>query len=114
MSRCPQCGESVSQFAAGCAICGFDLEAARARRKRRTVAYQLPRVNEDLLWIAVVALIVASMPWLGLALAIYGVVAANLTSQAATRTALVVLAVAAFALIAMPATRYGVWWMLGS
>jgi uncharacterized protein (DUF983 family) len=28
-SRCPQCGERVLPFAAGCAICGADLDIAR-------------------------------------------------------------------------------------
>jgi hypothetical protein len=28
-SRCPACGERVSPFAAGCAICGADLDVRR-------------------------------------------------------------------------------------
>lgn len=28
-SRCPNCGERVSPFAAGCAVCGADLDTAR-------------------------------------------------------------------------------------
>ena len=28
-SRCPKCGERVSPFAAGCAICGADLDTQR-------------------------------------------------------------------------------------
>jgi hypothetical protein len=28
-SRCPNCGERVSPYAAGCAICGADLDARR-------------------------------------------------------------------------------------
>jgi hypothetical protein len=28
-SRCPKCGERVSPFAAGCAICGADLDTKR-------------------------------------------------------------------------------------
>ncbi len=28
-SRCPNCGERVMPFAAGCAICGADLDPAR-------------------------------------------------------------------------------------
>lgn len=28
-SRCPNCGERVSPFAAGCAVCGADLDQAR-------------------------------------------------------------------------------------
>ncbi len=28
-SRCPHCGERVSPYAAGCAVCGADLDLAR-------------------------------------------------------------------------------------
>lgn len=28
-TRCPQCGERVMPFAAGCAVCGADLDTAR-------------------------------------------------------------------------------------
>ena len=28
-SRCPQCGERVSPYAAGCAVCGADLDMSR-------------------------------------------------------------------------------------
>lgn len=35
VGRCPNCGEPVSQFAAGCAICGFDLEAHRSQLAAR-------------------------------------------------------------------------------
>jgi hypothetical protein len=53
INRCPSCGSTVSQFAAGCAICGADLTAARRdRAQRRTVAsipavQRLPRVNGE-------------------------------------------------------------------
>jgi hypothetical protein len=50
--KCPGCGTPVSQFAAGCAICGEDLVAARARRERRrealpslSAASWVPRIN---------------------------------------------------------------------
>jgi len=39
---CPQCGERVSMFAAGCAICGAKLDPHRADRKG-TVASKLVR-----------------------------------------------------------------------
>ena len=32
ISKCPQCGQAVTPFAAGCAICGYDLVAAREAR----------------------------------------------------------------------------------
>jgi hypothetical protein len=31
-SRCPRCGERVSPFAAGCAVCGADLDTTRFDR----------------------------------------------------------------------------------
>ena len=40
---CPNCGEPVSQFAAGCAICGADLESWRRERARREESRRLPR-----------------------------------------------------------------------
>jgi hypothetical protein len=41
--KCPGCGSPVSQFAAGCAICGEDLVTTRARRERRREA--LPSIS---------------------------------------------------------------------
>ena len=38
ISKCPNCGSSVSQFAAGCAICGENLTAARQETERRRAA----------------------------------------------------------------------------
>lgn len=44
VTHCPNCGQRVTPFAAGCAVCGADLEAARAARsaKRRI---ELPRAR---------------------------------------------------------------------
>src|SRR5215212_9445596 len=38
ISECPNCGSAVSQFAAGCAICGENLIAAREALERRRAA----------------------------------------------------------------------------
>jgi hypothetical protein len=38
INTCPNCGSTVSQFAAGCAICGEDLVAARQAPERRREA----------------------------------------------------------------------------
>jgi hypothetical protein len=35
ITKCPNCGSTVGQFAAGCAICGENLTAARERRQER-------------------------------------------------------------------------------
>jgi hypothetical protein len=38
ITKCPNCGSTVSQFAAGCAICGENLTAAREALERRREA----------------------------------------------------------------------------
>jgi hypothetical protein len=38
ITKCPNCGSTVSQFAAGCAICGENLTAARQDLERRREA----------------------------------------------------------------------------
>jgi hypothetical protein len=43
ITKCPSCGSTVSQFAAGCAICGEDLVTARQRLERRREA--LPSIG---------------------------------------------------------------------
>jgi hypothetical protein len=35
ITHCPKCGQTVTPFAAGCAVCGTDLEAARAARSAK-------------------------------------------------------------------------------
>src|SRR4051794_1246745 len=68
ISKCPKCGEPVSPFAAGCAVCGTDLEAARrelaAKRARRP---QLPgfRLGDDGVRIGVGVLAAIFSPVMG-------------------------------------------------
>jgi hypothetical protein len=68
ISKCPKCGEPVSPFAAGCAICGTDLEAARrelaAKRAHRP---QLPgfRIGDDGVRIGVGVLTAIFSPVMG-------------------------------------------------
>lgn len=84
ISRCPRCGEPVTPFAAGCAICGADLERARAElaTKRRI---ELPRptarlvgggpvgarVDLDWVHIAVAVVLALAAPPVGFGLALY-------------------------------------------
>lgn len=44
ITHCPKCGQTVTPFAAGCAVCGTDLEAARAARSARR-GIELPRAR---------------------------------------------------------------------
>jgi hypothetical protein len=43
VTHCPNCGQTVTPFAAGCAVCGTDLEAARARRGAPSAGSSSPR-----------------------------------------------------------------------
>jgi hypothetical protein len=43
VTKCPNCGSTVSQFAAGCGICGENLVAARQQLERRRAA--MPRLE---------------------------------------------------------------------
>jgi positive regulator of sigma E activity len=79
VTRCPNCGQPVSQFAAGCAICGEDLVAARRRKQERHRALSplrlgrlewLPQVTAgEALFGAALVLIAFFVPLVGLILA---------------------------------------------
>jgi hypothetical protein len=74
ISRCPKCRQPVSQFAAGCAVCGTDLQAARAelaeRRARRPhVPGGMPRLGDDAIRIGVTVLAALFSPLMGALLA---------------------------------------------
>jgi hypothetical protein len=76
ISRCPKCREPVSQFAAGCAVCGTDLQAARAelterRAKRPHLPGGVPRLGDDAIRIAVTVLAALFSPLMGALLAAY-------------------------------------------
>ena len=40
-NKCPNCGETVSMFAAGCAICGAELDPFRGQRRPLTDSLRL-------------------------------------------------------------------------
>jgi hypothetical protein len=78
--KCPNCGTPVSAFAAGCAICGSDLEAARARQaeKRQLELPGLPGFARaggiDWIELVIVLLLAATLSPLGLLISVYLVV----------------------------------------
>jgi hypothetical protein len=63
-TRCPQCREHVSPYAAGCAICGADLDPDRTRHvpisRRIGSAWDAFGVRTDLIIVAIVILVVIS------------------------------------------------------
>ncbi len=69
ISKCPNCREPVSPFAAGCAICGTNLEAARAelaaKRGRRPQLPGAVRLSDDALRIGLGVLTALFSPVMG-------------------------------------------------
>jgi hypothetical protein len=66
ISRCPQCGEPVTPYAAGCAICGADIEGARRARKQRRVPALPPiRLGDDGLRFAIALIVAVAAPLFG-------------------------------------------------
>jgi hypothetical protein len=96
ISRCPNCREPVSQFAAGCAVCGTDLQAARAelqarRAKRPQLPGGVPRLGDDALRIGVTVLAAVFSPLMGALLAGYFAYDADRDGRIATRNLMMVL-----------------------
>jgi hypothetical protein len=96
ISRCPKCREPVSQFAAGCAVCGTDLQAARAelqarRAKRPRLPGGVPRLGDDALRIGVTVLAALFSPLMGAILAAYFAYDADRDGRVATRNLMIVL-----------------------
>lgn len=93
----------MSQFAAGCSICGADLVAARAelaaRRARLPSLPSLPRVGDDVLPVAVSLLVALFSPLFGLLLS--GFLAYSADSDGLIRRRNLLLAVAALSVVLM-------------
>lgn len=115
MAQCPSCGEPVTQFAAGCAICGADLEAER--RKPPPIYARVDvggpvralnrRVDDGVKWVAICVLVVSVVPLFGALLAFFGMNASEVDSRPPLRRAMVaIIAVGAVCSI-VPQTRIG-------
>jgi hypothetical protein len=96
ISRCPNCREPVSQFAAGCAVCGTDLRAARAeleaRRARRPhLPGGAPRLGDDTVRFVVTVLAAVFSPLMGALLAGYFAYDADRNGRVLTRNLMIAL-----------------------
>jgi hypothetical protein len=106
--KCPNCGTPVSAFAAGCAVCGADLEAARARQatKPRLELPGLPSFGATggIDWIQlVIALILAvGFSTLGLVLSMYWAVRHQRYSETTMTVLMLVTAAISLAAILHP------------
>ncbi len=63
-NRCPGCGEHVSPFAAGCAVCGAELDPDRTRHvplsRRIGSAWDAFGVRTELVVLAIVVIVLVS------------------------------------------------------
>jgi hypothetical protein len=113
ITHCPKCGQTVTPFAAGCAVCGTDLEAARAARsaKRRIELPSAPwsgasyggttgRVN----WIHIVLAVLAALAIapVGLFLALYWASRYNREGNSVMTVSMLTVAVLAAAALLAP------------
>ena len=95
ITKCPKCGEPVGPFAAGCAICGTDLEAARselaAKRARRPQLPSPVRASDDALRIGVSVLAAVFAPVMGALLTGYFAYDADQNDRIRLRNLMIVL-----------------------
>jgi hypothetical protein len=95
ISKCPNCREPVSPFAAGCAICGTDLEAARAelaaKRARRPQLSGAVSLSDDAVRIGVSVLAAVFAPVMGALLTGYFAYDAHQNGRERTRNLMVLL-----------------------
>jgi purine-cytosine permease-like protein len=97
----------VTPFAAGCAICGADLEAHRAQQaQRRHVTVPTPSVRLPYDWwlFAGTALAALLFPLLGLILAYF----AGRDRTGGERTFFIAMGVISIVLLAVPSLRFGI------
>lgn len=107
--RCPRCGTATTPFAAGCAVCGEDLEAARRPRRTRSFpairAPALPgrqrELAEDAVAMLLMLVVAVYSPLFGIGLALLIAWDSNRNGRRLRRNlALVALAVAVLAIFA--------------
>jgi hypothetical protein len=95
ISKCPRCREPVSPFAAGCAICGTDLGAARAelaaKRARRPQLPGAVGLSDDAVRIGVGVLAAVFAPVMGALLTGYFAYDADQNGRIGTRNLMIAL-----------------------
>ena len=109
ISKCPNCGEPVTPFAAGCAICGTDIAALRAGRTQRSSAGRvadrlprLPRLGDDGLRIVIALLVTIAAPFIGVLLACWFAWQLHEEGKTTTRNIMLALAVLGVASLMQP------------
>ncbi len=110
----------MSQFAAGCAVCGFDLEAARREAEARGPSvsdrlsdarpgwFRTATARQDAFLIAITVALIVFFPIVGLALAAWTAYDRNRNSDERMRNIALVLVAIAIVFLALPELRYGI------
>lgn len=105
----------MSAFAAGCAICGYDLEAYRSERAAKREArpkvpsapsVSLPRVEDEYLLVGLTTILVLFVPLFGLILAVIGY---RNPRFANAQVWFALLGVVALVMLVVPQVRFGIW-----
>jgi hypothetical protein len=120
-TRCPGCREPVSVFAAGCAICGTDLEQHRRELAERRI--ELPHVpraprparfrfDPHVALVALVLLATLLSPFIALIMAAIGAQDRHRNGQIGQRNLFIGLAILNLALTFFPALRLGLYSLL--
>ena len=120
-TKCPGCGEPVSVFAAGCAVCGADLEQHRRELDARRI--ELPHVpratsrsrfrfDPHLALVALVLLATLLSPFLALIMAAVGAQDRHRNGRIDQRNLFIGLAILNLALTFFPALRLGLYSLL--
>jgi hypothetical protein len=107
---CPNCGEPVSPFAAGCSICGADLESHRRKVGERRLPRPRLRVRLDPHVVLVIFTVLAILlsPFLGLILAAVGAQDRHRNGLIDQRNLFFFLGALDIALLFVPAVRFGI------
>jgi hypothetical protein len=121
-TRCPGCGEPVSVFAAGCAICGADLEQHRRELAERHIELpHVPRparrsrfsVDAHVALVVLVLLATLLSPFLALIMAAVGAQDRHRNGQIGQRNLFLALALVNLVLALLPQLRLGLYSLLG-
>lgn len=110
----------MSQFAAGCAVCGYDLEAARAEAAERGPSLgerasalrpgwlHSASSRQDLFLVGVIVALIVFFPIAGFALAAWTAYDRSRNGDLRMRNIAIALLVVAIVFFALPELRYGI------
>ena len=110
----------MTQFAAGCAVCGFDLDAARAEAAERCpslgdraaslrpASLSTNTFRQDGFVVAIIVLLVVFFPLVGAALAAWTAYDRHRSSDERIRNVALALLAVAVVFLAVPELRYGI------